>query len=981
MKQLLLLTFPLILLSGRIAAQEYSYTHYDISDGLAGSTVYCITQDKDGFIWTGTETGVSRFDGTHFYNYTTVDGLPDVEILEMFGDSKGRVWMAPFRKSICYYYKGKIYNQENDSLLGRFRLRDNIIRFAEDKAGNVLIQEKAALQLVMADGALREYDSIGSRPIRNCGAISRSIDGHFLVQIDQEVYQFSGGRFTPFCPISIASSSPGYICVNSRGMIWRVDSNLTAVRSFVTGKISSFPFEWIHYRHLSFTSVSDSLFYINEFSGAKEYNPSTGSTRLFLPGKQVSRTFRDATGNTWFTTLGQGIYRLNSDEFRTIRLNAPGMEASSVYAINRIDNRLLVGDNHNYVFNFSLPDMSLRSGFSGTGISKNRVLSFGRLSNGCYLVASDDELDEVIKDDFHRKRWYATGLKSVFPKNRDELLLSTYWGVALFNLGTFTVADTLWRERSTTVYYRRDTILIGTLNGLYALPPDRSVVFMGKKNPFFQKRISALAESADGTLWVASYDAGIVGYKDGRMIAALTKQQGLTSDICRTLLIHNNDLWIGTDKGLNRVRLDQPGYPIAQYTSQDGLGSDIVNAIYADSSVVYVGTPAGLSFFDETKIDLSEGCRLYLLSIFNSGKERIGDTSALLLPYTDKHIRLEFAGISYRSVGGITYRYRLMGLDSTWRTSKEAFLEYPTLPSGNYELQLQAVNKFGVSSSVLSLHFGVITPFWQATWFYALIIVIFLSLTWLFVSLRIRQIRRRQQEKERLSQRMMEMEHMALQAQMNPHFIFNCLNSIQQYIFDQDIFAANKYISGFAKLIRATLQNSSKSFIPLPDEISYLSGYLSLEKLRFKEKMDYIIEVDPAVNDDTYIIPPMLIQPYVENSMRHGLRHKLEGKGYIHIKFSKKGDRLSVTVEDNGIGRKKAAGFKTREHIEYQSKGMSLTADRIRMMNAKYNDSILIDVIDLEDITGQSTGTRVIMEFPLFHILLEKKLYDQDSFS
>ena len=162
-------------------------------------------------------------DGTHFRNYTTIDGLPDVEILEMFGDSKGRVWMAPFRKAICYYYKGKIYNQENDSLLKLFRLRGNVLRFAEDDAGNVLVQEKTVLHLVAANGALREFDSIGTQPIRKCGAISPSNDGHFLVQADNEVYKFSDNRFTPFLPIFIASSWPGFICINPRGMIWRVE--------------------------------------------------------------------------------------------------------------------------------------------------------------------------------------------------------------------------------------------------------------------------------------------------------------------------------------------------------------------------------------------------------------------------------------------------------------------------------------------------------------------------------------------------------------------------------------------------------------------------------------------------------------------------------------------------------------------------------------------------------------------------------------
>src|SRR5579872_2581058 len=112
-------------------SQEYSYTHYDISDGLAGSTVYCITQDKEGFIWAGTETGVSRFDGTHFKNFTTADGLPDIEIIQMYGDSRGRVWMAPFSRSVCYYYKGKIYTPQNDQQLRNIRVKENILGFAE----------------------------------------------------------------------------------------------------------------------------------------------------------------------------------------------------------------------------------------------------------------------------------------------------------------------------------------------------------------------------------------------------------------------------------------------------------------------------------------------------------------------------------------------------------------------------------------------------------------------------------------------------------------------------------------------------------------------------------------------------------------------------------------------------------------------------------------------------------------------------------
>src|SRR5258708_997172 len=154
-----------VLLSYRPLAQEYGYAHYGITDGLAGSTVYCITQDRDGFIWVGTETGVSRFDGTSCRNFTTRDGLPDLEVLQIFGDSKGRVWMAPFRKSVCYYYQGRIHNEQNDPLLANIRLKQNVESFAEDSHGDILIQERTALHLVRAEGSLVRYDSPDHQPI------------------------------------------------------------------------------------------------------------------------------------------------------------------------------------------------------------------------------------------------------------------------------------------------------------------------------------------------------------------------------------------------------------------------------------------------------------------------------------------------------------------------------------------------------------------------------------------------------------------------------------------------------------------------------------------------------------------------------------------------------------------------------------------------------------------------------------------------
>lgn len=955
--------FFLLLLQHSSFSQEYSYTHYDISDGLAGSTVYCMTQDKEGFIWAGTETGVSRFDGTHFRNYTTVDGLPDAEVLNLFCDSKDRIWMASFSRSICYYYKGKIHNPDNDSVLRKIKLKGNIEHFAEDKNGDILIGEKTALFLFHDDGRIKEYDSIDNKPIIVSLAISNSISGHFLVHERKCLYELANDKFSKLLSVNFPENVPAFMALNKSIVTWRTYYPYnTAIKSLMTGRTIYFP---CLVGHISYTISDDSLIYMNKTDGSFEYNINTGIKKHFLPGIVVSSTFRDDEGDTWFTTLGQGIFRLNSEEFRNIELLAPGGIKCGVHSIRRIGKDLYVGSDHFFVFHFILPHFTADA-HKLENEEATRIMTIDMAGNGDMVYGTDYM---ILK----RTRGFATagpylhvGVKASYRKNDREILYSSAEGVFLVNLNDFRMIDTLFRRRTTSIYCRKDTIYVGTLDGLYMINKDGSIIYPGKDLPFLRKRITAIVASKDSTLWIASYDDGLIGYRNGQVVAAITTREGLTSNICRTLDIKNNDLWVGTDKGLNKIDLEKPGYRITHYTYNDGLGSNMINTVYADSSVVYVGTPAGLTYFDQTKVNPGSDCRLVLLGAIHSGQKMEDGVRDFSLPYPDNNIRFEYVGISYKSAGNILYRYRLMGLDSNWKTTKETFLEYPTLSSGTYELQLLAVNKFGRQSKPLFLHFTVPTPFWRTAWFNMLMFMILLGLTFLYFSFRIKRIRGRQKEKDKLGKKIAEMEHMALQAQMNPHFIFNCLNSIQQLVFEQDIFAANKYITGLARLIRATLYNSTRATITLSDEIEYLSGYLELEKLRFKDKMDYSIIVDPALDQKDILIPPMLIQPYVENSMRHGLRHKADGKGRIEVGVALVEGKMVFIIEDNGIGREKAAHFKTTEHIEYQSKGMLLTADRIRLINSVYGEEIKLRIIDVKNEIQEATGTRVILEFPKF---------------
>jgi hypothetical protein len=391
-----------------------------------------------------------------------------------------------------------------------------------------------------------------------------------------------------------------------------------------------------------------------------------------------------------------------------------------------------------------------------------------------------------------------------------------------------------------------------------------------------------------------------------------------------------------------------------------------VNAIYVDSNKVFAGTPEGITFFDEEKISNQSECNLQFTDI------TVGDTTyypgdaPTTIPHRKNSIRFGFVGISYRSTGDIRYRYRLLGLDSAWHETRTTFVSYPTLPSGEYEFQLQAFNKFDVPARLLRAPFTIEKLLWEKIWFRLLLVVSFLALTGLLVWVIVRRVRNREQEKTAFIKRIADLEQLSRKAQMNPHFIFNSLNSIQQYVMDADVAGANKFISGFSRLIRQTLDFSSKPEISLEEELDYLTNYLELEKTRLENTFSWVVSIEKGVDPAEYYIPPMILQPFVENSVRHGLRFRRDKNGVVTITVKRAGQHLICVLEDNGVGRKAAMQYKSVSPINYQSKGLSLTSDRISMFNQEHTEKIDMVIEDLEDNFHNSLGTRVTISFPVF---------------
>jgi len=928
-------------------AQEYNYIHYDVKDGLAGSTVYDLCQDKDGFIWFATEAGISRFDGTHFKNFTTTDGLPETEILRLYPDSKGRIWMAPFKNSVCYYYKGKIYNQENDPVLKKIKLLNVVTIIQESSDHNIVLTSFSFKDLIVirSDSIIDDL-SQNIKGMNDWWLRPSPIDKGFQVNLLQKDSCFTiiDGTMKKI-PCSMIGPIP-----DLGNKLYRTNRTLKATSSDAAN------------------AIGDILF-TNTWDGSWMADTTTfeNYTELFLKGKQVSHGLVDREKNIWFTTLGEGVYKLASREFKTWYFK--NNRTSEIFSLTKFKDKIYAGSGFGriYVKNHTAIDtLNIQKEFASSpnSNSTNRITSLKQLKDGSLAIGSDGLLmKKTSNGTIFNASIYS--IKEIDESADGSLLVSTGGRTLLVDAETLTTLDTIWPYRTTGICSYNDAYYVGTVNGLYIVTKDKHTRFMGDVYPALRQRISYFCKSPDGLLWVATYGAGIICMKNDRVINQLTINNGISSNICRTLFVNNGFLWAGTDKGLNKINISQTPYLVSTYSTSDGLPTDIINAVYVDGNIIYVGSPAGLTFFDETKVTNYSKCNLRILDISVAGKSQPLEDS-YRLRYNENSLKISYAGISFKSGGSIWYRYRLKGLTDKWDSTGQTVLEYPSVPPGNYELELIAINKKGIVSNPVKIAFVVEAPFWQTLPFQVLIIAVVILITWLVVAWRFSILRKKEQERMSVQQKLNELEQMALRAQMNPHFIFNCLNSIQNFIITNDLEATNWYLSGFAHLIRQTLDNSEKSTISITNEILYLKRYLELEIMRFGHSFNYSIEVDPDLDTDLVSIPTMILQPYIENSIRHGIRYREAKGGRIDIKFQKSedGNGFICIIGDNGIGRKKAGEFKSKMHVEYQSKGMSLTAERINILNRQLMDPITIEIIDLTDAQNQAMGTRIILRIP-----------------
>ncbi len=951
-----LLFWVIILLPAFVSGQTYTYKNYNNNDGLASSVVYDICQDTDGFLWFATESGISRFDGTHFKNFTFDDGLPANVIIKVFADSRGRIWMSALNKSICYYYQGRIYDLQKDSSFKNLKIKSFIDQFAEDSDGNLLMRAgRENLIYIPAKGA---KPILLPSPLKTKSAsVADNFPGKgFLIGNNDSIFRLIDTTINFWRLGNKVDDETGISLISGLGE-WKIPRPGT-VRSF--------------------NSLRGRPRFVNTSDGTWELDSVTGQFKQhLLPGKAVNHTFIDNENNTWLITEGEGIYRLVSKDCKTWSFR----QHSPIFSITDWQGDILAGSSYSRLYRFGANKIDSFI-FQPTGkelgkfprekfepkMGSNRAYAMEKMKNGDVVIGFDWFLALLSKGNEMVIR-ESEPVKSICQIDNNTMLIGTSHYTAIFDCHNLSLVKKIWYGRSTAVHYSGNYYYIATSQGLYAGSHPNSLSFLGNDIPESSSFILSMIGGDKGITWMATQEHGIIGIRGKQLVAHFTRANGLSSNMCKAICLDGDNLWIATDKGLNMINLLDKNYPVKTYTTADGLPFNNIDAVYVRDHVIYIGSPAGLTLFHPEKFGESSVCGLKISDIV------LGDSSMPLAPsysvmFNKNNFKISYTAISYRSAEDIIYYYRMNGLNNLWDSTNQTTLEFPSLPAGNYKFELVAKNRFGVRSEPVTLSLVVNAPFWQKTWFMiSILVIIAAAICWVTI-LRFRRLRRKEWEKIRVQQKVNDLEQRVQRAQMNPHFIFNCLNSIQSYIINNDMDATNHYLTEFAQLIRQTLDNSDKRSISISNEIRYLENYLELEKMRFGQHFSFLIETDPAMHTNDIYIPVMFLQPYVENSIHHGLRHKKDGQGFIRIWFSQDNRYFVCTIQDNGVGRKKAMEYKSRLGATHISKGTALNRERTNTLNEHSPEKMSIEILDLYDEQNEPTGTTVVIKFPF--AILEK---------
>jgi len=1007
-----------MLLHLMLAAQEYSYKRYTVDDGLPTNTVYGGLQDSRGYIWFYTEKGISRFDGYEFKNYTVKDGLPANDIFYMTEDNARRLWLHSFAKDLVILdlMQDRFITLASEKAIHwSYPINANGDEVWAIKYGGkrVVTKKGQSIDTIYRKNPewgnlLNEGFSVNTayhyHPSLSLGFLEESgkaylahIDGkiadtfYFKNLSKEEAIKLNNRTFKSFQPYQNGL----YIRAPKDSLVYYLNVKTKEVhRINLVHHLGGNPNFVRFYLQDSYMQIQTDLGLIIE-------KPGDGVVDVFLPklppGITLDRIFKDRQGNIWVTSQQKGVYFLTAMERNALLAIPSKREDNAISSLAYEDQALYAGTQNGNVYKVSMGLLQFTSLYEGppalfndaTEIKDIEVtpegLWFIRQSDGIKfldfitgrvkpLLQKTENYDLKANASFRKRldwddqtgRLAALGKAIDWVEKKNKLLVarSNYSYECTINNQKEKQIRILAIKRAYDVVEGSDnTIWLAHNDGLGSYKNDK-YTFHEEISQLNGRNIWDLEISSDNTLWAGTDGYGLVAY-NGQNAYTI---KGTENDIIQDVFIENKDyIWIATNYGVKQIQLAEVLENAAVSKVFDvnaGLVTREANCVVANSQYVFVGTNEGLTRINRQFVYAdSSAPSLYLDSLLVNGVKTVTDRP-IRLSYNQNELEFYYTALSFKSFGQLTYHYQLEGADRQEQSTSGRLVRYSNLPPGDYRFQLRASDIQNVDSNQLeAVRITILPPWWKTPLAFILAALALILITAGIYLWRIAQIRRKADWETSINKQFAELELQALQSQMNPHFVFNSLGAIQYFIQSNKKELADDYLARFGHLMRLFLESSKNRYISLAEEIKILNLYIQLEQTRFKNKFSYRLHVDEAIEPHSTFIPSMLLQPFVENAINHGLFHKKEA-GELTIDFQVKNDTTICIIEDNGIGREEAGQIRLRSNKSYKSRAMQITQERLKALKRFEDFDIHFDIIDLYDENGMAQGTRVIIHIP-----------------
>lgn len=985
------LLLPVVLAALHVGAQQYAFKQFTAQDGLAQSQVRAMAQDGDGYLWFGTLGGASRFDGERFENHALQDGLPDALVSAMVTDTNGELWMGAGHTVV--HRDGVRWAQHPLPVERGIR----ILGLAFDARGRLLAGTDGGGLFVLENGKATPLEGYPQDTAQHVRSLLALRDGRVLVGLRNGLLLWENGRCThvplggkKLTNISALAEAPDggwWVGTYVDGLFHRAPDGRVTTYTIENGLVVN------NVRGL-LMDRSGRLWVGTKF-GVNLWDQ--GRMRLFtvhqgMPNDNIYCLFQDQEDNIWLGTDGAGVLRYIGDRFVTYTVKDGLCSDLVMAAVADPQGGVWLGTYDNGVCR--MDGMAMVN--TTDGLPNNTVWCGLRDRKGTLWFGTNDGLARV-----ERGKVQPLSEAEAMPELRVLSLLED----------------------------RNGDIWCGTREGVIVVRTGGGVIRYAAGQGGPGRSVRSMVHDRQGRIWLAS-DNGL-GVFDGASFRAYTQADGLCDNTVQCLLYDAQDrLWAGTTNGLSlydgkhfhtfRFASDfgsnNIGLLLADATGRIWAGTN--NGLYvfhADSLLADTGAHTHITLNDglrNMEFNLNAGFRDHRGRLFfgsagglvmhdparhparpeqrapqvhitgirsflqrtgwdreSTGTGPDGLPLGLELPYGRNHLTFDYTGISMSAPERVRYRYRLLGMDDEWLPPTDArFASYSNLRNGHYTFEVTAAVGDGPWSGPVPFSFTIAPPFWLRWWFFLLMAVTVVAVTWGIM--RYRELARQRTERTRqlmLRSRMLQLEQQALNANMNRHFVFNALNSIQYHINKQDRATASRYLTSFAKLMRKNLDASRNDTTALAEELERLELYLLLEHMRFKDRFRYSIEVEPGVDTGHVMLPAMMLQPYVENSIWHGIL-PMERQGSVNIRVSSQGPgRVLVRIDDDGIGVERSLQEKEANGGDHISRGIEITKGRADVLRKlAITDIRITGPLQWHDpVTGAIMGTRVLIELPV----------------